>query len=134
MQLQMETILHILCKHNIIFLNAVKIQTKNNTHLLVVLHIHICFKLFQRYIQTMTYEQAENWKFNPFDLTKVWPHKEFPLRQVGKLIFNRNPKNYFAEVEQMAYSPAHLVPGIEASPDKMLQVNSKLWIICKRSH
>merc|ERR1719191_898936 len=69
----------------------------------------------------MTYEQAENWRFNPFDLTKVWPHSKFPLRQVGKLIFNRNPKNYFAEVEQMAYSPAHLVPGIEASPDKMLQ-------------
>ena len=89
------------------------------------LQIHICFELFQRYIQTMTYEQAENWRFNPFDLTKVWPHKEFPLRQVGKLIFNRNPKNYFAEVEQMAYSPAHLVPGIEASPDKMLQVNYK---------
>ena len=79
----------------------------------------------------MTYEQAENWRFNPFDLTKVWPHKEFPLRQVGKLIFNRNPKNYFAEVEQMAYSPAHLVPGIEASPDKMLQVNLKLGLICK---
>ena len=93
------------------------------THLL---QIYICFELFQRYIQTMTYEQAENWRFNPFDLTKVWPHKEFPLRQVGKLIFNRNPKNYFAEVEQMAYSPAHLVPGIEASPDKMLQVNLKL--------
>ena len=102
---------------------------QNITYLTHFLQIHICFELFQRYIQTMTYEQAENWRFNPFDLTKVWPHKEFPLRQVGKLIFNRNPKNYFAEVEQMAYSPAHLVPGIEASPDKMLQVNLELWLI-----
>ena len=80
---------------------------------------------FSRYVQVMTFEQAENWEFNPFDLTKVWPHKEFPLRQVGKLFFNRNPKNYFAEVEQLAFSPAHMVPGIEPSPDKMLQVKLK---------
>jgi catalase len=57
----------------------------------------------------------------PFDLTKVWPHSEFPLHPVGKLTLNRNPRNYFAEVEQLAFSPAHLVPGIEPSPDKMLQ-------------
>merc|ERR1719270_1994461 len=76
---------------------------------------------YTMYVQVMTYEEAENWEFNPFDLTKVWPHGEFPLRQVGKLIFNRNPKNYFAEVEQLTFSPAHLVPGIEPSPDKMLQ-------------
>merc|ERR1712110_540467 len=73
------------------------------------------------YVQVMTFEEAEKWEFNPFDLTKVWPHGEFPLRQVGKLTFNRNPKNYFAEVEQLAFSPSHLVPGIEPSPDKMLQ-------------
>lgn len=73
------------------------------------------------YIQVMTFEQADKHKFNPFDLTKVWSHKEFPLIQVGKLVFDRNPKNYFAEVEQIAFSPSHLVPGIEASPDKMLQ-------------
>ena len=54
-------------------------------------------------------------------MTKVWPHGEFPLIEVGKLKFNRNPRNYFAEVEQLAFSPAHLVPGIEPSPDKMLQ-------------
>jgi len=76
---------------------------------------------YTMFVQVMTFEEAEKWKFNPFDLTKVWPHGEFPLRQVGKLIFNRNPKNYFAEVEQLAFSPAHLVPGIEPSPDKMLQ-------------
>lgn len=73
------------------------------------------------YIQVMTYEQAKNFKYNPFDLTKVWSHKEFPLIPVGKLVLDRNPNNYFAEVEQIAFSPAHLVPGIEPSPDKMLQ-------------
>ena len=77
---------------------------------------------YTMYIQVMTFEEAENWKFNPFDLTKVWSHAEFPLIPVGKLVFNRNPRNYFAEVEQLAFSPAHLVPGIEPSPDKMLQV------------
>jgi len=73
------------------------------------------------HIQVMTYEQAEKCSFNPFDLTKVWPHKDYPLIPVGKLVFNSNPKNYFAEVEQIAFAPAHLVPGVEPSPDKMLQ-------------
>lgn len=73
------------------------------------------------YIQVMTPEQAQRSSFNPFDLTKVWPHSEYPLIPVGKLVLNRNPQNYFAEVEQIAFSPAHLVPGIEPSPDKMLQ-------------
>ena len=79
------------------------------------------FPTWTMYIQVMTFEQAESWTFNPFDLTKVWPHGEFPLIQVGRLTLNRNPRNYFAEVEQIAFSPAHLVPGIEPSPDKMLQ-------------
>lgn len=52
----------------------------------------------------------------------MWPHGEFPLIKVGKIVLNRNPKNYFAEVEQAAYAPSHFVPGIEPSPDKMLQV------------
>jgi len=73
------------------------------------------------HIQVMTFEEAEKFEFNPFDLTKVWPHGQFPLIQVGKLVLNRNPTNYFSEVEQIAFSPAHLVPGIEPSPDKMLQ-------------
>jgi len=73
------------------------------------------------YIQVMTFEQASQFHWNPFDLTKVWPHSEFPLIQVGKLVLNRNPKNYFAEVEQLAFAPSHMVPGIEPSPDKMLQ-------------
>lgn len=72
-------------------------------------------------VQIMTFEQAEKWEFNPFDLTKIWPHSEFPLIPVGKLVLNENPKSYFLDVEQIAFSPSHLVPGIEASPDKMLQ-------------
>ncbi|XP_077373632.1 catalase [Festucalex cinctus] len=73
------------------------------------------------YIQVMTFEQAEKFQFNPFDLTKVWPHKDYPLIPVGKMVLNRNPVNYFAEVEQMAFDPSNMPPGIEASPDKMLQ-------------
>ena len=72
-------------------------------------------------VQLMPYEQALTYRFNPFDVTKVWPHKDFPVLEVGKLVLNRNPDNYFAEVEQAAFSPSHLVPGIEPSPDKMLQ-------------
>ena len=76
--------------------------------------------------QVMSYDQARTCPFNPFDLTKIWSHKDYPLIEVGKLVFNRNPKNYFAEVEQLSFSPAALVPGIEASPDKMLQVGGRL--------
>ncbi|XP_055537293.1 catalase isoform X1 [Wyeomyia smithii] len=72
-------------------------------------------------IQVMTFEQAEKHPFNPFDVTKVWPQSEFPLMPVGKMVLDRNPKNYFAEVEQIAFAPSHLVPGVEPSPDKMLQ-------------
>ncbi|RDB26839.1 Catalase [Hypsizygus marmoreus] len=73
------------------------------------------------YIQTMTPEQAENFRYNVLDLTKVWSHKEFPLRPIGKLVLNENPQNYFAEIEQAAFSPSHLVPYIEASADPVLQ-------------
>ncbi|KAK9454120.1 catalase-like domain-containing protein [Dipodascopsis uninucleata] len=73
------------------------------------------------YVQTMTPEQAKNFKYSIFDLTKVWPKKEFPLRRFGKLTLNKNPENYFAEVEQAAFSPGHLVPGIEPSADPVLQ-------------
>ncbi|XP_063402690.1 catalase-like [Mytilus trossulus] len=72
-------------------------------------------------VQIMTFEEAENFRYNPFDLTKIWPQGEFPLIPVGRMVLNRNPKNYFAEVEQIAFSPVHMIPGIEASPDKMLQ-------------
>ncbi|RXM93996.1 Catalase [Acipenser ruthenus] len=75
------------------------------------------------FIQVMTFEQAEQFRWNPFDLTKVWSHKDFPLIPVGKLVLNRNPVNYFAEVEQLAFDPSNMPPGIEPSPDKMLQVS-----------
>src|SRR6201995_1098671 len=72
-------------------------------------------------IQVMPEEEAETYRWNPFDLTKVWPHADYPLLEVGLLELNRNPENYFAEVEQAAFSPANIVPGIGHSPDKMLQ-------------
>ncbi|XP_053304579.1 catalase-like [Spea bombifrons] len=71
-------------------------------------------------IQVMTFEEAEKLHFNPFDITKVWPEEDFPLIPVGTLTLNRNPVNYFAEVEQIAFAPSNMVPGIEPSPDKML--------------
>jgi len=71
--------------------------------------------------QIMPFEDALKYRFNPFDITKVWPHKDYPLVPFGRMVLNRNPENYFAEVEQSAFSPSHLVPGIEPSPDKMLQ-------------
>ncbi|CAE1320055.1 katE [Acanthosepion pharaonis] len=79
------------------------------------------FPSWTLYIQVMTFEEAENYHLNPFDLTKVWPHSDYPLIPVGRMVLDRNPKNYFAEVEQIAFSPAHMIPGIEPSPDKMLQ-------------
>jgi catalase len=72
-------------------------------------------------IQVMTQAQADRFRWNPFDLTKVWPHGEHPLIDVGTLELNRNPENYFADVEQAAFNPSALVPGIGPSPDKMLQ-------------
>ncbi|GEQ69493.1 hypothetical protein JCM33374_g3165 [Metschnikowia sp. JCM 33374] len=73
------------------------------------------------YIQTMTPEQAKAVDFSVFDLTKVWPQKDFPLRKFGKFTLNENPKNYFAEVEQVAFSPSHTVPYMEPSADPVLQ-------------
>ena len=72
-------------------------------------------------IQVMTQEQAAEFRWNPFDLTKVWPHAEYPLIEVGVMELNRNPENYHAEIEQAAFEPSALVPGIGPSPDKMLQ-------------
>jgi catalase len=72
-------------------------------------------------IQVMTDEQAKKFKWNPFDVTKIWPHKEFPLIEAGVMELNKIPENYFAEVEQAAFAPAHTVNGIGLSPDKMLQ-------------
>ncbi|APO85127.1 catalase [Pseudomonas putida] len=73
------------------------------------------------YVQVMPEQDAATYDINPFDLTKVWPHKDYPLIEVGVLELNRNPENVFAEVEQAAFNPANVVPGIGFSPDKMLQ-------------
>jgi len=72
-------------------------------------------------VQVMPEAEANDYRFNPFDLTKVWPHADYPLIEVGKMVLDRNPSNYFGEVEQSAFDPGHFVPGIGPSPDKMLQ-------------
>ncbi len=79
------------------------------------------FPQWKMYIQVMTEEQARNSKDNPFDLTKVWYKSEYPLIEVGEFELNRNPENYFADVEQAAFAPSNVVPGICFSPDRMLQ-------------
>lgn len=79
------------------------------------------FPAWKLYVQIMPVEDADTYRFDPFDVTKVWSQKDYPLIEVGRMVLNRNPENYFAEVEQAAFSPGAFVPGIEASPDKMLQ-------------
>jgi catalase len=79
------------------------------------------FPRWTLFIQVMSEAEAKTYHLNPFDLTKVWPHKDYPLIEVGVMELNRNPENFFAEVEQAAFSPANVVPGIGFSPDKMLQ-------------
>ena len=79
------------------------------------------FPKWRLMVQIMPEADADKTPYNPFDLTKVWPHGDYPLIEVGIMELNRNPENYFAEVEQAAFSPANVVPGISHSPDKMLQ-------------
>lgn len=79
------------------------------------------FPKWKMYIQVMTEEQARNHPDNPFDLTKVWYKADYPLIEVGEFELNRNPENYFADVEQAAFAPSNVVPGISFSPDRMLQ-------------
>ena len=79
------------------------------------------FPKWKMQIQIMPEEDAEKTSYNPFDLTKVWPHSEYPCMDIGILELNKNPDNYFAEIEQAAFSPSNIVPGIGFSPDKMLQ-------------
>ena len=78
------------------------------------------FPSWDVHVQVMPYDDAKHYRFNPFDLTKVWPHADYPLIKVGTHTLNRNPENFFAEIEQAAFSPANTVPGIDISPDKML--------------
>jgi catalase len=79
------------------------------------------FPRWTMFIQIMPEKDAAKYRFHPFDLTKVWLKKDYPLIEVGVIELNRNPENYFAEVEQAAFNPANVVPGIGFSPDKMLQ-------------
>lgn len=79
------------------------------------------FPRWTMYVQVMPELDAERTSYNPFDLTKVWPHQDYPLIEAGVIELNRNPENYFAEVEQAAFAPSNIVPGIGFSPDKMLQ-------------
>ncbi len=79
------------------------------------------FPKWKLFVQIMSEEDAKHYKFNPFDLTRVWLKKDYPLIEVGVFELNRNPENYFADVEQAAFNPASIVPGIGFSPDKMLQ-------------
>ncbi|MDR4946874.1 catalase KatA [Neobacillus cucumis] len=79
------------------------------------------FPAWRLHVQIMPFEDANTYRFDPFDVTKIWSHKDYPLFEVGRMVLNRNPENYFAEVEQATFSPGTMVPGVEASPDKMLQ-------------
>lgn len=87
------------------------------------LYDHIAAGEFPRWtlsVQVMPYDEAAGYRFNPFDLTKVWPHSDYPLVEVGVMELHRNPVNHFAQIEQAAFAPSNFVPGIAASPDKML--------------
>uniref|UniRef100_UPI003341C911 catalase n=1 Tax=Pusillimonas noertemannii TaxID=305977 RepID=UPI003341C911 len=79
------------------------------------------FPRWTAYVQIMPESEANTYHLNPFDLTKVWPHGDYPLIEFGEIELNRNPENFFAEIEQAAFTPANVVPGIGFSPDKMLQ-------------
>jgi len=79
------------------------------------------FPKWTMYVQIMPEKDAENYRINPFDLTKVWPHEDYPLIEAGVFELNRNPDNVFADVEQASFSPSNIVPGIGFSPDRMLQ-------------
>src|SRR5258707_12058284 len=71
-------------------------------------------------MQIMPFEDAATYRFNPFDLTKVWPHNDYPPIPIGRMVLDRNPENFFAQIEQAAFEPSNMVPGIGPSPDKML--------------
>ena len=79
------------------------------------------FPAWKLYVQIMPLEDANTYRWDPFDVTKVWSQKDYPLIEVGRMVLDRNPENYFAEVEQATFSPGTLVPGVDVSPDKMLQ-------------
>jgi catalase len=84
-------------------------------------------------VQVMPYAEAKTFRINPFDLTKIWPHQDYPLIKVGRMTLNRNPDNFFAQIEQAAFSPGNTVPGIGLSPDKMLLGRAFAFIDAQRN-
>ncbi|KAL4785400.1 catalase-domain-containing protein [Aspergillus varians] len=103
---------------------ATKVAGENPDHLIQDMFEAIekgDYPVWNVYVQLMSPEEAENYRWNIFDMTKVWPHKDFPLQQIGRLTLNRNPRNYFADIEQAAFSPSTMVPGLAASADPVLQ-------------
>ena len=84
-------------------------------------------------VQVMPYDVAKTYRINPFDLTKTWPKKDFPLIKVGVMTLNRNPENFFAQIEQAAFSPGNVVPGIGLSPDRMLLARSFAYADAQRN-
>jgi len=103
---------------------AAETTKRDGDHATRDLHTHIAsgkVAAWKAYVQIMPLHEGAKYKWNIFDVTKVWPHRDYPLFEYGRLVLNRNPLNYFAEVEQSAFSPSHLVPGVEPSPDRMLQ-------------
>lgn len=102
---------------------AAQLAGSDADHHIRDLYEHIQAGEFPRWtmsVQVMPYEDAKTYRFNPFDLTKVWPHADYPLVEVGVMELNRNPENYFAQIEQATFAPSNFVPGIGPSPDKML--------------
>lgn len=102
---------------------SVELAGKSPDLFLADLFDHIANKDYPTWtlkIQVMTFEQAKRHPYNPFDSTKFWKVEDYPLKTVGRLVLNQNPENYFSQVENMAFSPGRMVPGIQASPDRML--------------
>jgi catalase len=103
---------------------AAAINSKDVDHATRDLYEHIKgggIAAWKAYVQIMPLKDADTYRYDPFDVTKVWRYQDYPLIPIGRLVLNRNPENFFAEIEQAAFSPANFVPGIEPSPDKLLQ-------------
>lgn len=103
---------------------AIEMSGKNPDYAVEDLHNAIAsedFPSWSVYVQIMTPEEAKTYVVDPFDVTKTWYEKDFPLIPLGKMVLNKNPENFFAEIEQLAFAPSHFVPGIGPSPDKLLQ-------------
>ncbi|WP_061963245.1 catalase [Demequina aurantiaca] len=109
--------------HNMTGDEAAQLAGSDSDHHIRDLYTHIEegeFPTWTLYVQIMPYEEAKDYRFNPFDLTKIWSQADYPRIKVGTMELNRNPQNYFGEIEQATFAPSNFVPGIGPSPDKML--------------